>query len=218
MKKQVTITLLTLGLLAPLAAAQSNVSATKKWTWGENIGWINWRNANNGTQGIVIDGTYMKGYAWSENVGWINFGSGTPIGGQHYANNNASDFGVNIDPTTGHLFGMAWGENIGWINFDTAPSLINSNQHARLDLQARRLRGYAWCENVGWINLDHNQHYVALRCPADFNDDGVLDVFDVLGFLNAFSAQHSSADLINDGIYDFFDVQRYLSLYSQGCP
>lgn len=55
-------------------------------------------------------------------------------------------------------------------------------------------------------------------CTPDFNDDGVLDFFDVQAFLAAFSAQNPAADLNNDGLYNFFDVQLFLQLFSAGCP
>ncbi len=55
-------------------------------------------------------------------------------------------------------------------------------------------------------------------CLADHNNDGVLDFFDVLSFLNAFTSQDQSADLNNDTVWDFFDVQAYLNLFATGCP
>ncbi|MEZ6163692.1 MAG: GC-type dockerin domain-anchored protein [Phycisphaerales bacterium] len=55
-------------------------------------------------------------------------------------------------------------------------------------------------------------------CTADFNDDGVLDFFDVSLFINAFGAQDPAADLNQDRAYDFFDVSTFLSAYNAGCP
>ncbi|RMH14152.1 MAG: hypothetical protein D6695_02060 [Planctomycetota bacterium] len=54
-------------------------------------------------------------------------------------------------------------------------------------------------------------------CPPDMNGDGMLDFFDVLTFLNAFSAQEAAADFNNDGLIDFFDVLAYLGAFSAGC-
>jgi len=51
----------------------------------------------------------ISGYAWSENIGWISFNNTTGGG---------SDYGVQIDPSTGDLSGYAWSENIGWISFN----------------------------------------------------------------------------------------------------
>lgn len=149
------------GLLAVLSwqAAASSIDPDHKFAWTENVGWTNWRDANDSAQGVAIDETFLGGYIWAENAGWINVGDGTPVSGVHYANENGSDFGVNIDIETGSLFGLAWGENIGWINFDTA-SL--GAQRARFDACASRFFGYAWSENIGWINLDDAEHFVGV--------------------------------------------------------
>ncbi len=53
---------------------------------------------------------------------------------------------------------------------------------------------------------------------ADFNADGVLDFFDISGFLTAFGAMDAMADLNDDGAFDFFDVSAFLSVFAQGCP
>jgi autotransporter-associated beta strand protein len=54
--------------------------------------------------------------------------------------------------------------------------------------------------------------------PADFTSDGVLNFFDVLAFLEAFSDGNLAADLNGDTIIDFFDVILFLNLFSTGCP
>ena len=55
-------------------------------------------------------------------------------------------------------------------------------------------------------------------CVADWNGDGLLDFFDVLGFLDDFSAGNAPADINADGVFDFFDVQAFLQAFSAGCP
>ncbi len=55
-------------------------------------------------------------------------------------------------------------------------------------------------------------------CPADLTGDGMLDFFDVSGFLNAYNAQDPAADFTGDGIYDFFDVSAFINAYNAGCP
>ena len=102
------------------AFAQSNIDPEHKHAWTENCGWSNWRDADDGDAGVLVAETFLSGYIWAENVGWISVGDGSPASGEHYANADASEFGVNIDPLTGDLFGLAWGENVGWVNFDTA--------------------------------------------------------------------------------------------------
>ncbi len=56
-----------------------------------------------------------------------------------------------------------------------------------------------------------------IRCPGDFNRDGELDFFDVLGFLGAFADADPAADLVPDGVFNFFDVATYLDQFSQDC-
>lgn len=54
-------------------------------------------------------------------------------------------------------------------------------------------------------------------CIADWVNDGVLDFFDVQGFLGDFASQNPDADINDDGIFDFFDVQAFLGLFAAGC-
>lgn len=55
-------------------------------------------------------------------------------------------------------------------------------------------------------------------CPADFNNDGSLDFFDISVFLKLFSAHDPIADITKDGHYNFFDISEYLQLFHFGCP
>lgn len=58
-------------------------------------------------------------------------------------------------------------------------------------------------------------------CPADFETplDGQADLFDLLAFIDAFSAQDSAADLAAPyGKVDLFDLLTYLDFYAAGCP
>ena len=57
-----------------------------------------------------------------------------------------------------------------------------------------------------------------ISCIADLNNDGALDFFDVLQFLQAFSAGDPIADWNDDGVFDFFDVLAFLQAFSAGCP
>jgi len=54
-------------------------------------------------------------------------------------------------------------------------------------------------------------------CPADFTHDGVLDIFDLFAFLDAFNGGDSVADLTGDGVLDIFDVFAYLDAFNAGC-
>jgi len=58
----------------------------------------------------------------------------------------------------------------------------------------------------------------APECPADINNDGELNFFDVSAFLSAFASQELIADFTNDGEWNFFDVSAFLNAFSAGCP
>ncbi|MBC7773115.1 MAG: hypothetical protein H7210_11505 [Pyrinomonadaceae bacterium] len=204
-----------LALSSAPALAQTNIDPVNKFSWSENCGWIDWRGANGGAQGVRIGSAFLSGYAWGENIGWINFGDGTPANGINYANINGTDSGVNI-VAANELGGFAWAENKGWINFGPFATLPVA-QHARLDIAARRLRGYAWGENIGWVNLDDAAHFVGLRCAADINGDGVATSQDFFDFLNAFFQNLPLADINHDGTItsqDFFD---FITAFFAGC-
>lgn len=55
-------------------------------------------------------------------------------------------------------------------------------------------------------------------CPADITGDGLLNFFDVAGFLTMYAARDDAADMNRDGQFNFFDVAMFLEMYSQGCP
>ncbi|MCW5775445.1 MAG: hypothetical protein KIS87_03230 [Phycisphaeraceae bacterium] len=54
-------------------------------------------------------------------------------------------------------------------------------------------------------------------CPADFNGDTIVNTLDVLAFLNAYTAGHSSADFNGDTIINTLDVLAFLNAYTAGC-
>lgn len=55
-------------------------------------------------------------------------------------------------------------------------------------------------------------------CPADINNDGVLNYFDISEFIARFVAQDPRVDFIGgDGGFDFFDVDAFVNLFSSGC-
>lgn len=197
-----------------LVAAQSNIDPDHEVAWCENVGWTNWRDANETSDGVSVRTTFLAGFVWAENVGWINVGDGSPENGVHYSNEDANDFGVNIDPESGDTFGLAWGENIGWINFDTAEAL--AEQRARFDSCEHRFLGYAWGENIGWINLNDDENFVGVG-PCEFGDydcDGDVDLDDFAHFLEKVAGPDVDAncpvfDSDDDGDVDWVDFAAF---------
>ncbi len=55
-------------------------------------------------------------------------------------------------------------------------------------------------------------------CPADFNADTVVDFFDYLDFVAAFSSNDPNSDFNADTTIDFFDYLDFVAAFSTGCP
>jgi hypothetical protein len=131
-------------LFAQAARAQSNIDPEAKYAWGETIGWCDFHA--DGTNGVVVAATHLRGYAWLENVGWLFLGDGPDFGSTYFQ--TAGDTGVNNDGL-GNLSGYAWGENIGWVVFDPA----SSGQQVTIGGDGQ-FSGHAWGENIGWIAMN----------------------------------------------------------------
>lgn len=126
-------------LAAGTASPAAGISATNKYAWSENAGWLNF-NAINGNVQVYAD--HLEGYVWAENLGWIRLGSHTGGGAHTYANTSNTTYGVNHNGTGG-LSGYAWSENAGWINF----------QGVTINLATSQFDGYAWGENIGYLHV-----------------------------------------------------------------
>jgi hypothetical protein len=169
-----TSAMIAIASLLPAAGwTATTINDPNKFSYGANVGWINWRDANGGADGAVIGEFVCSGWLWAANVGWISLGSGTPANGIQYANTLGTDFGVNHDGT-GLLRGLAYGANIGWINFETTGN-------PRFDPATGNFSGYAWSANCGWINLGNGTFYVKTNTVApgaDTDNDGIADAWE----------------------------------------
>jgi len=183
---------------------------------------MNWADANGGNQGVRDRGTCLSGFIWGENCGWINTGNG-PANGLHYANADHTDFGVNLDGTTGALSGFAWGENVGWVNFGGG-ALASPPNPARYDGAAGRFRGFAWGENIGWINLDDANAYIKRACYANCDlgtTAPVLNVSDFTCFLQKYASGDAYANCDRSDVtpaLNLSDFTCFLQKYAAGCP
>jgi len=54
-------------------------------------------------------------------------------------------------------------------------------------------------------------------CYADFNRDGLLDLFDFLAFVNLFNTADPKADCDNNGGHDLFDFLCFVNAFNAGC-
>ena len=56
-----------------------------------------------------------------------------------------------------------------------------------------------------------------IDCPADYNDDTIINTLDVLAFLNGWNAQDPRADFNGDGEFTTEDVMDFLNAWVSGC-
>jgi hypothetical protein len=174
--------------------ATTTINPSNKYSYGANLGWIDWRGDTN--SGAVIGEYVCSGFIYSANVGWINLGSGSPANGIRYQNNSGTDFGVNHDGL-GNLRGYAYGANIGWINFET-------NGAPKVDLTTGKLSGSVYSANCGWISLSNNFALVQtdrIAPGADSDGDGIADAWE-LTYTNTLTAFNATSDTDHDGVSD----------------
>ena len=55
------------------------------------------------------------------------------------------------------------------------------------------------------------------ECYADWTGDGVLDLFDFLGYVNSFNAGEDAADCTGDAALDLFDFLCFVNAFNEGC-
>ncbi|MDZ8118939.1 hypothetical protein [Pontiella agarivorans] len=177
------------------AFSESTIAPVNSEAYGANIGWVDARA--DGTNGMIVGEFYCSGYLYSANVGWIHLGDGSPMNGKNYAQNYASDYGVNHDGQ-GHLTGYAYGANIGWINFE------QTYGKPAINLKTGELTGHIWSANMGWIDL--NSIRTTSLAPGNDNDfDGIPDAWEyryVTFGRNALTVLSRNGDKDGDGVSD----------------
>lgn len=197
----------------------SNVARSHKYSWGENIGWVNWRDADGASSGLIVHRKYFTGYAWCGNVGWIDLGHIGPdiLANGFHSNVSNQSFGINIDQATGYLSGFAWSENAGWINFTTHET--PAFQGARFDDQQGTLSGFAWSENAGWIDLGDTAVFVC-ALVADLDDSGGVGTNDLVLLLESFGSSvtpYAGADFDGNGTVNTLDLAYLLKTFGVSC-
>src|SRR6185503_18119551 len=176
-----SVTALTVAILSLCASTQAatTIDPVNRFSYGANIGWMNWRG--DAASGAVIGEFVCSGYIYAANVGWIHLGDGSPANGIRYQNNSAGDFGVNHNGAGG-LTGFAYGANIGWVNFTNRDASGAFFQGPKIDLVNGRLSGFVWSANVGWISLSNAFAFVqtdSIAPGVDTDGDGLPDSWEL---------------------------------------
>ncbi len=144
------------------------------YAYAANAGWINVAPLANTY--VDVNETFFAGYIYGANIGWISMGDGTPDNGFSYANNSATDFGVNQDGA-GNLSGYAYSANCGWVNFKWTADLNDPNR-PHFDLDDGEFHGFAYGANIGWVNLGTGYLHVQNINRPDTDADGIDDAWE----------------------------------------
>ncbi|QOJ00125.1 MAG: CHRD domain-containing protein [Phycisphaeraceae bacterium] len=124
-----------------------------------------------------------------------------------------------------------------------APVGVNAGVRHGLVLGARKLGSWSYpagdeasiLDDLTYVNIHTNafpggelRGQVVWRdaappptCPADFNDDGFVDFFDLDAFVECFEGggcpPGKDADFNGDGFVDFFDLDAFVEAFEAGC-
>jgi len=139
-----------------------------------------------------------------------------------------------------HMVGVGSWSN----NADLTALFIEANRHPRMydaykadiegwyGLGGKLMTAFASCQTPGrsgsWGLLEYQDQPLSQAPkmaawvdsntnPADLNNDGITDTFDVFLFLTLFGKQDPIADFTGDGVFDVFDVLAFIDLFVPGC-
>jgi hypothetical protein len=197
--KTLTTILVVSAVFACSVQAATSVNSANRFSYGANIAWMDWRG--DVANGAIIGEFVCSGSVYSANVGWIHLGDGTPANGIRYANNSATDFGVNHDGA-GNLRGFAYGANIGWLNFTNRDTSGAGYDGPKVDLLTGRLSGYVYGANIGWISLSNTLAHVqtdSIPAGPDSDGDGIPDNWE-LQYAGNLTSLNGAGDFDNDGV------------------
>ncbi len=100
----------------------------------------------------------------------------------------------------------------------TSPAITSLSQSVPSSVLAQ-CQTYFWsvsATNVAGTTTPPAFSFSTIR-PADFNNDGTVDFFDYLDFVDAYSLNDPSSDFNGDSFIDFFDYLDFVDAYSVGC-
>jgi len=102
----------------------------------------------------ICDSHDVWGWAWSSNVGWISFSC-----------TSGSDYGVDINGSTGVFSGYAWSSNVGWISFNETELVgcPSGTCQTRLDFTSAGTYCDAQYNVCGWAKVLSDGSWIRLR-------------------------------------------------------
>ncbi len=122
--------------------------------------------------------------------------------------------GVGIDSGAAYLYDTATGAQFDKLvssdneAFDQFGSSVAINEHAV----------FVGAHRDGDNGPDAGAGYIFdCQCPADINNDGQVDIFDMMEYLGWFTSGDMQADWNGDGELNILDILAYLNDFAAGC-
>jgi len=191
-----------------------------------------WTSGSLGGPSAGLEDAWVAHYDFAGERDWINqFGTeswdfawaATPngAGGVLVAGFTYGDLaGPNAGYTDGFLASYDTGGNQGWITqFGTSlddPTYALAQDELAGAFVSGYTDGNLFGPNAGSRDVVLARFGTA-HCYPDLSDDGVLDLFDFLGFVNLFNAEDPAADCVDDGVFDLFDFLCFVNAFNAGC-
>ncbi len=175
--------------------------------------------------GRFTDSNVPRSYSWTEDGGWLDLGD-FPAGGTGGFPLAVSDDGSVIVGTY-TLFGFGgrayiWTEDTGITDLnDFARGLgidllgWTLTEATAISADGRTIAGVG--TNPAGVDDSWVLSLESTNCPADFDGDGRLSLFDFLAFQNAFDSGDLAADFDSDGRFSLFDFLAFQNAFDAGC-
>jgi hypothetical protein len=68
------------------------------------------------------------------------------------------------------------------------------------------------------VQISHESREGGDACPADYNEDGNVNVLDVVAFITLWNTAGEGADYNGDGNVNVLDVVSFITVWNNGCP
>ena len=170
---------------------------------------------NSGLWTTGTTGWFVRSYQWIATTGEMANHASVEL----WYNSGPDWDGIEV-----YLEGLV-GETVVVSDSFTHRETTSKYEHARLEIEGPAFERIRFiCRGVGptgdrdgILACFDNVVIEMAACPADFDGDGELTIFDFLAFQNAFDAMDPLADFDGDGELTIFDFLAFQNAFDAGC-
>lgn len=151
---------------------------------------------------LPSDGAPLDQFGWS-----IAIGNGIVAIGAYWDNDNGTNSG------SAYLFDAITGAQIAKLLPSDGAEYDQFGHSVAIDNGVVAIGMWQDDDN----GTDSGSAYVFDLCPADFNNDGIVNTLDFIAYLNAYNVGDPRADMNGDGVVNTLDFIAFLNAYNEGC-